>query len=213
MDQARARGRRAVCGWEANGGFLTGSDITRNGKTLRALPTRDAMLPILAVLFSAAEQKLSLSDLFDKLPRRYSRAALVKNFPRATSLKILQRFSLPDPCACDVSFSGDSVTITDATGAACGTADIRSSASSIREQLAPFFKAGLGFGPITRLNYTDGLRIGFENGDVAHVRPSGNADELRIYAVADSQARADAIAAEGVREPDGLLRRLSRGSG
>jgi phosphomannomutase len=50
----------------------------------------------------------------------------------------------------------------------------------------------------------------FENGDVAHVRPSGNADELRIYAVADTQERADAIARAGTAEPDGILRRIER---
>jgi len=37
----------------------------------------------------------------------------------------------------------------------------------------------------------------FSTMDVAHVRPSGNADELRIYSVADTQSRADAIAAMG----------------
>jgi phosphomannomutase len=50
----------------------------------------------------------------------------------------------------------------------------------------------------------------FSNGDVAHVRPSGNADELRLYAVADTQERADAIGACGVAEPDGILRLLER---
>jgi phosphomannomutase len=68
----------------------------------------------------------------------------------------------------------------------------------------------LGFARIARLNYTDGVRIYFSNGDVAHVRPSGNADELRIYAVADTQPRADAITATGIAEPDGILRRLEK---
>ena len=54
------------------------------------------------------------------------------------------------------------------------------------------------------------MRIWFDNGDVAHVRPSGNADEFRIYAVADSQERADQIVKLGVQEPDGILRRLER---
>jgi len=45
---------------------------------------------------------------------------------------------------------------------------------------------------------------------VAHIRPSGNADELRIYAVADTQERADAIAAMSVAEPDGILRRMEK---
>ena len=54
------------------------------------------------------------------------------------------------------------------------------------------------------------LRVIFNNGDVAHVRPSGNADELRIYACADTQDRADAIASMGVAEPGGILRRMER---
>jgi len=61
-----------------------------------------------------------------------------------------------------------------------------------------------------RINYTDGVRIYFDNGDVAHLRPSGNADELRLYAVADSQQRADDIAALAVAESDGLLRKLAK---
>jgi len=80
----------------------------------------------------------------------------------------------------------------------------------ILETLGRFFRAEDGFGAVERLDSTDGLRIWFSNGDIAHLRPSGNADEFRIYAVADTQERADAIAALGVREPDGILRRLER---
>ncbi|MDR2508182.1 MAG: phosphomannomutase [Candidatus Accumulibacter sp.] len=42
-------------------------------------------------------------------------------------------------------------------------------------------------------NETDGLRISFENGEIIHLRPSGNAPEFRIYAEAASQARADML--------------------
>lgn len=80
----------------------------------------------------------------------------------------------------------------------------------IRQELQSIFSAEFGFAPIGRLSYTDGVRIIFANGDVAHFRPSGNADELRIYSVADKQERADAIIGQGVAEPDGLLRRLVR---
>lgn len=72
------------------------------------------------------------------------------------------------------------------------------------------FSAEFGFGPIVRLNYTHGVRIVFANGDVAHFRPSGNADELCIYSAADKQERSDEIVSQGVAEPDGLLRRLER---
>jgi phosphomannomutase len=174
MDRARAKGRRVVCGWEANGGFLTGSEIMRRGRVLGALPTRDAMLPILAVLTASKERAKPLTALFGELPGRYSRAALLKDYPREESRRVVERFSVPG----------------DAT----------------REALERIFD----FGPIGRLDYTDGVRVYFANGDVVHFRPSGNADEFRIYAVADSQARADGIVQMGVAEPDGLLRRLGR---
>lgn len=40
--------------------------------------------------------------------------------------------------------------------------------------------------PEIRLDFTDGLRVRFEEGAVAHLRPSGNAPEFRCYAEADS---------------------------
>jgi phosphomannomutase len=211
MEAARMRGKRAVCGWEANGGFLTGSDILRNGKILKALPTRDAVLPILAVLCASRERGLSLTELFASLPKRYSRAALLKQFPRPVGLEIVRRFSPSDRNTGEAWFSPDdtSALSTDGRKLALSDADIRA-LEAIRRELSEFFSTDLGFGAITALNFIDGVRIRFGNGDVAHLRPSGNADELRIYAVADTQERADAIAHMAVNEPDGILRRLER---
>lgn len=165
MDAAIAKGKKAVCGWEANGGFLLGSDIPG----LKALATRDAFLPLLCALFAAGEEPLEA--LFDRLPARFSRAALLKDFPRPTALKIVDEL----------------------------TADF----------IPEFFHSGLGFSALARIDRTDGVRMIFTNGEVAHIRPSGNADELRIYAVADTQVRADEIAAQGVA-PGGILRQLER---
>ncbi|MDV3241935.1 MAG: hypothetical protein LOY00_09220 [Methylocaldum sp.] len=211
MEAACARGKKAVCGWEANGGFLTGSDILRNGKTLKALPTRDAVLPILAVLCAGREQGLGLTELFASLPKRYSRAALLKQFPRSVGLEIVKRFSPSEPAIGEVRFSPDGTSVLSTDGRKLETADVEiPKLDAIRRELTGFFTADLGFGAITTLNFIDGVRIRFRNGDVAHLRPSGNADELRIYAVADTQARADAIAGMAVAEPDGILRRLER---
>jgi phosphomannomutase len=212
MELARQKGRRAVVGWEANGGFLTGSDIVRQGKMLHALPTRDAILPILGTLFSAFGQGISVPELFDRLPRRFSRAALLRNFRRAVSMQIVKRFAPSSPAVADVLFDATAIRPLDIAGAL--VAEVRpESLWEIRTDLEKFFSPVLGFGRINRLNYTDGVRIYFSNGDVAHVRPSGNADELRIYAVADTQSRADAITASGVAEPDGILRKLERAVG
>ena len=79
-----------------------------------------------------------------------------------------------------------------------------------RATLARLFTPALGFDDIVRINVLDGVRVYFENGDVAHVRPSGNAPQLRIYSNSDSQARADQIVELGLREPDGILRRMEK---
>ncbi|CAO4172750.1 Phosphomannomutase [Methylorubrum aminovorans] len=63
MEQAERTGARVVVGFEANGGFLLGSNVTLNGKLLPALPTRDAMLPILATLATVQTADTSLSHL------------------------------------------------------------------------------------------------------------------------------------------------------
>ncbi len=46
------------------------------------------------------------------------------------------------------------------------------------------------FGPVAGLDFTDGLRITFLSGEIAHLRPSGNAPELRAYTEAGSPERA-----------------------
>ncbi len=95
MASAASKGRSAICGWEANGGFLLGSDIVRNGRKLTALATRDAFLPILSVLFAAAERGTGIDALFADLPKRFSKSGLLKDFPRETGLAIVQRLTPP----------------------------------------------------------------------------------------------------------------------
>ena len=46
------------------------------------------------------------------------------------------------------------------------------------------------FGPVAAVDATDGLRVNFASGEVAHLRPSWNAPELRCYNEADSEERA-----------------------
>ena len=50
-----------------------------------------------------------------------------------------------------------------------------------------YFTPELGFGAIKRINFIDGVRIIFDNNDVSHLRPSGNAPEFRNYATADTE--------------------------
>ncbi|NOZ32518.1 MAG: mannose-1-phosphate guanylyltransferase/mannose-6-phosphate isomerase [Alphaproteobacteria bacterium] len=65
-----ADGGGPAVGFEANGGFLLGSDLERRGAILPALPTRDALLPIISVLEYAVRQGLSVAGLAARLPPR-----------------------------------------------------------------------------------------------------------------------------------------------
>ena len=46
---------------------------------------------------------------------------------------------------------------------------------------------------ISDVNITDGLRLSLSNGDVIHLRPSGNAPEMRCYTESDSESRANLL--------------------
>ncbi len=211
MEAAEKKGRQRVCGWEANGGFLTGSDIVREDRALKALPTRDAVLPLVGVLMRAKQQGVGLGELFDRLPKRFSRPALIRNFPRTVGQKIVERFTPTDAKVKQIDFAKDETVLLDAHGERLAP-DARqvARADEIWRELGQFFAKEEGFTAIVRLNYTDGVRVTFANGEVAHLRPSGNADEMRFYAVADTQERADTIAALGIAEPKGILRRMEK---
>jgi phosphomannomutase len=145
-----------VVGYEANGGFLTGSEIRRDGRRLGALPTRDALIVALAVLLLAGERGVPVSGLADLLPARFTASDRLKDFPTELS---------------------------------------RARIGALREGGAGAVTAAFGadFGAVDSLEDTDGLRITFRSGEIVHLRPSGNAPELRCYNEADSPGRAAAM--------------------
>lgn len=63
--------------------------------------------------------------------------------------------------------------------------------------LAQLFGGALG--RVTDINTIDGLRIRFENDEIVHLRPSGNAPELRAYTEAATPERAAALNATCLR--------------
>lgn len=84
MNAALAAGYKRVCGYEANGGFLLGSDIVRADRTLTALPTRDAVLPILTTLVSSRPAG-GLRALEQRLPARVTYSDRIQAFPTEES--------------------------------------------------------------------------------------------------------------------------------
>lgn len=144
-----------VAGYEANGGFLLGADASIGGKVLKALPTRDAVLPMLALLSAAARRGLKLSELAKALPRRFTASDRIQQVPAEVSRSLL------------LAYSGD--------------------LSLASKAMAP------NSGGVIHTDLTDGLRLTFSNGDIVHLRPSGNAPELRCYAESDTEQAAQAL--------------------
>lgn len=142
----------AVVGFEANGGFLVGSRFILEGRHLEPLPTRDSVLPALAVLAAAKARNIPVSALMKDLPARFTASDRLQAFAVEKSRQLIQELS--------------------------------NDAAALQRYLAPDHAS-----PID-CNTTDGLRITFDNGEIVHLRPSGNAPELRCYCEAASEDRA-----------------------
>jgi phosphomannomutase len=91
MSEAARSGAKAIVGFEANGGVLLGSDIERKGSKLTALPTRDAMLPILCALGSVVEQGKTLTEVGADFAFKAAASNRLKNIASEKSGAFLQR--------------------------------------------------------------------------------------------------------------------------
>lgn len=74
--EAMAAASRAV-GFEANGGFLVGSTFAVGEATISALPTRDAVLPMIATLALSRKEAMPISTLVGRLPQRRTASGLI----------------------------------------------------------------------------------------------------------------------------------------
>ena len=198
-------------GWESNGGFLTSVPLNLpGGGTLAPLPTRDAVLPIIAVLCASLEGGKGLPAVLDALPRRSGASGVVRAFPSSIAQEILRWLAPGDPSVLEAAFDSAGITLRTAEGterAVSAEDPLREGLDAVRSRVERSFDAESGFAEIAWINWLDGVRVGFANNDVAHIRPSGNAPEMRIYAVADSPERAERIVELAVAD-DGILRRM-----
>ncbi|MBL1262374.1 phosphomannomutase [Candidatus Methylomicrobium oryzae] len=155
MEKLAGQGYNSVVGFEANGGFLVATEIRKQGRRLKPLPTRDAVLPMLVLLAMAKERGVKLSELPESLPARYTASDRLASFAPEKSRSLLYELA------------ASQAAVSDLLGDLCGN--------------------------VTASDQTDGLRLSFENGEIVHLRASGNAPELRCYAEADTQMRAEEI--------------------
>jgi len=169
MLAARSQGEPRVVGYEANGGFLQGSELlVPGGGVLSPLPSRDAVVVPLALLCQASARGVALSSLARELPARFTQSDRLENFPTELGAKLVS--------------------------------ELASGGAAAAERAFP------ALGKFQGKNQLDGLRLTFENAEIVHVRPSGNAPELRCYVEAASAQRSEDL----LRYAMGRLGELSR---
>ncbi len=150
----------SVAGFEANGGFLLGSDVNFNDHTIHALPTRDALLPGIVILAEACAQQTTISQLVAALPQRFTDSDRIKEFATQRSQELIKQLS------------AHPMQLITAMGVSA---------------------------EVEQINTVDGLRITLNTGDIVHLRPSGNAPELRCYAESNSQDLAKQLVLSALR--------------
>jgi len=213
MQRLSDQGYRRVMAWEANGGFLLGADIEWGEGVLKALPTRDAVLPLMSVLAAAQQRSVTVAGLLELFPPCYGKSDLIDEFPQQLGRRIVSYFTPQDARIKGLRFESEGILSLGDHDHEIGRCSWDSEEGrewkkklAVLEQV---FTPDDGFSRISRINVLDGVRCYFDNGEIAHIRPSGNAPQLRIYAFANMRDRAREIAEMAVREPDGLLRRLA----
>jgi phosphomannomutase len=102
MAEAVASGAQAVIGFEANGGVLLGSDIVRDGRRLAALPTRDAMLPILCALGEIVAQGKPLADIAATFAFKAAASNRLQNVATHRSAAFVSRLQLDEAFRSDL---------------------------------------------------------------------------------------------------------------
>ncbi|MBF0494674.1 MAG: hypothetical protein HQL28_06045, partial [Candidatus Omnitrophica bacterium] len=223
--------------WEVNGGFLLGKDTPiPGGATIKALPTRDALVTLFSA-FLYSNNYSSVSETIDKsIPHIYNTASVFKTWKEADGsamesrkafelMKMVKGSILPplktvwvnpaddskkEPYVTSMTFkknAQNTVTrrLVDANGiltfdvetknveevypAGMSDADYKMW-MDVKELLSGVFTKERGFAEIEAIDVLDGVKVTFTNGEVSHLRPSGNAPEFRNYTTAATEKRA-----------------------
>lgn len=96
MEQALSEKANAVVGFEANGGVLLGSTVEKSGHAISALPTRDALLPILACLCTIKETQKPLSEIAKSYGFRVALSDRLQDVPQEKSAAFLSVITQED---------------------------------------------------------------------------------------------------------------------
>ncbi|MBU1127636.1 MAG: hypothetical protein KKE01_00955 [Candidatus Omnitrophica bacterium] len=160
-------------------------------------------------------------------------AGLVENLPESGNITpgcemyetdmgkgVIKALTPKDPRIAEFRFIGDEIKVVKKKTVAnllegdeieeMASSETASELSGIREALVSYLGdiSGLRNINITAINVMNGIRVYFANGEVVHLRPSGNAAQFRIYTLAKTTERGREMVEDGTRGNTGVLVRL-----
>lgn len=91
LEMEKKSGNHSVLGFEANGGVLLGCDVQRDGRVLRELATRDALLPVIACLAQARANSQTISQAARAFGLAYADSTRIEHMPSERSAAFLAR--------------------------------------------------------------------------------------------------------------------------
>lgn len=90
---AAKEGRRCAVGYEANGGFILGSNIEHDGGFISKLPTRDAVLPLISAVLLLDRKGQTISELVSDFSPRFTSSGIIRDFSRERGERIISLLS------------------------------------------------------------------------------------------------------------------------
>ena len=108
MQDAADTEQTRVVGFEANGGFLTASNLLSpwNQAEISPLATRDSILPVLSTITLSKLRKLPLSNLTSLLPARFTVSDRLENTPKERSLDLIEQVKSDSSLAAGLHIGG-----------------------------------------------------------------------------------------------------------
>jgi len=193
-----------VVGFERNTGFFMQTPIKLpNGNTIQKLATRDATFVILSVNLLAKKRNLkTLESLVDSeyndVYESYSWSGGIASstpgceaYTAPMGKAIMRSLSPRDRNMLVIEFDADGEVyyttrpeyygMAQSKGHNMAGAEVKDRMKNIQTYLSGVFTSKRGFGSIVKMEFIDGVRIFFDNGEITHLRPSGNEPKWRIY--------------------------------
>lgn len=219
MIDKNKQGEYKMYGFENNGGTILGSDLEFNGKIIKKLPTRDAVIPIICTIVHAKQKNKKVSELHDEIfsgeYKSHIHKGLVdnvisgcENYTAETGQKIIRNLTPEIDELNVVQFNNETLTAISHSGDKIELD--REKENKIKEiinEILIILKDinGLENVKVKKLNFLDGVRIYLTNEEIVHLRPSNNSPQLRFFAEAATRERVEEMVENSVRANTGML--------